>query len=54
MNLDEALAIYLYTKDNTEAWAEPVKSVKAEAWQVICKYAQASIALREALQRVEG
>jgi len=43
MNLDEAIAVYLYLDNNTEAWAEPAKSAKAEAWSVIRHYAREAI-----------
>lgn len=46
MSLDEALAVYLYMKDNVESWVEPGKSAKAEAWQVICKSAQETVERR--------
>ena len=38
MNLDEAIAVYLYLKDNTVAWVEPGKSMKDEAWRTIMHY----------------
>lgn len=51
MNLEQALAVYLYTKDNIVAWVEPGKGAKQEAWEVICEVAKDVIESRYQVAR---
>jgi hypothetical protein len=48
MNLDEALAITVYLKDNVIAWGEPYRAAKKEAWRVVCEHAEQAVKRHEA------